>query len=209
MKTEHFKHSLFLKMVLILLVGLAFRIFVSCTPPPPIKMDYNLAELTGVDNSGRHMPRFNSVDTMYSDAVAFNLVLYDSAFLHDVFVANNPRGFFAFSKANALSIAENFKPLNKVYQLKIKTLFDIDSDIKAGDDVTSLMLYARGDFELYKGLDYAISKLNGEQYEPRGNVQLVFTKPVRNTMAGFRVDITLDNGREINCVSETFTILTP
>ncbi len=209
MKTEHFKHSLFLKIALILLVGLAFRVFVSCTPPPPITMDYNMAKVVGIDNSGRYMPRFNSVDTMYSDAVAFNLVLYDSAFLYDVFVANNPRGFFAFSKANALSIAENFKPLNKVDQLKIKTLFDIDSDIKAGDDVTGLMLYAGSDFDLYKGLDYAISKLNGEQYEPRGTVQLVFTKPVRNTMAGFRVDITLDNGRQIICFSETFTIITP
>jgi hypothetical protein len=209
MNTIQFKHSPFLKVAIVILVALAFRIFVSCTPPAPIKMEYNMAAVTGIDNSGRYMPQYQNTDTMHFDAVAFNLVLYDSAFHYHVLTHNSPNSFFAFSKANALSVAENFVPVNKVNQLKITTLFDIDNNTKAGSDVTDMMLCAANDFELYKELDYAISRLNGEQFEPKGTVQFVFPMPVLNTMAAFAIDILLDNGKEISCVSATFTITSP
>jgi hypothetical protein len=200
------------KVFILLIVGFGFKLFFSCTPTPydPIEFDYNKILVIGIDNSGKYMSANNAIDTLYAEAVALRLTLSDTSAFNTISILQNATQSFSFQTAQADSPVISYLPRNKVVDIRIKTLSDINSTIKAGTDVTALFLCAGSDFNLYNSISHGISNLNGPQsYHKSGSIRLVLTTAVINTTAQFEVKVTFDNGSELASTTEVFTIIQP
>lgn len=196
------------KVVIVITLGFFTKLFFSCTPPPPIEMHFNSINIVGVDNSDRYLSRFSSVDSMFADAVALKLTLSDSTFDYYASNFNKVLKSISFTPAMALSIEESFIPVNKVQQIKITTLFDINENVRAGDDISNLIVYETGsNFELYQNMNRAISILNKTQISPSSSVILILKTSVNNTKAQFNVRVLLDNGNELSYNTPIYTII--
>ena len=186
--------------------------FFSCTPyyQDPIEIDYNHISVNGIDNSDRYMDNYTAIDTMYSDAVALKLTMSDTTYYSALFSPNLLEAF-AFKTLKAGDIDLSYIPRNKVIDIKIKTLLDINDDLKAGDDISEQILCApREDFDLYHNLSHGLSWLNEIQsYYERSSIILVLKASVKNTNAHFEITVTLDNGIELLGTTEIFTIIEP
>ena len=205
----YFSKSLPTKVLIVFILGFGLKLFFSCTPPSPIEMHYNSINIIGIDNSDRFIDKYTSVDTMYSGAVALKLSLFDSTYNYYAFNFYKVFKSLSFTPAMALTIDESFIPVNKVEQLRIITLFDIDENVKAGDDISNLIVYDAGsDFELYQNLNYAIATLNRTQATAGSSIVMVLRTSIENTKAQFGVKITLDNGYDLSFITDMFTIIT-
>jgi len=200
--------SLPAKVLIVILIGLFTKLFFSCTPPPPIEMCYNSIGIVGVDNSDIVLKRNSNVDTMHFSAVAFNLTLLDSTYDYYAFNFNNALKSLSFTPAMALSFSMSFIPVNKVEEIKVTTLFDIDDNVRTGDDITNLILYETGsDFKLYQNINSAILTLNSAQPTASSSIFLALRIPVENTKAQFYVQVFLDNGIVLSSNTNIFTII--
>ncbi len=195
---------------IILILGVIARILFGCGPFIQ-DISYNGISVDGLDNSRDYMSHFwNTKDTLYSEAVALNLCLSDTSYYseHDT-VYDFSLNSLSFTGAMATSIDYRYVSKNKVLDIKIHTLFDIDNKIKAGDNIEDIVLYAVDSYhdDLYKSENQAISSLNGIKDSPRAVVYLVLKTPVKNTKAQFKVDVLLDDDKHLSCVTDTFTII--
>ena len=208
-KKQWVKESFLLKVAIVFTLGFGVRLFFSCTPPEPIEINYNMLSLAGIDNSGQYMRSYPAVDTMYAEAVALELTVSDSIRHY----AQNFNKFIesvSFTSAMATSIDYSFIPISKVEAIKVTTLFDIDSEIKAGDDISQYIVYAtNSNFEMYKNSHQAIAVLNRVQSSPSSSIGIILKKTVKNTKAQFKVNVLLDDNQELSCISDTLTIITP
>lgn len=198
------------KLIVVLALGFSIKLFFSCTPPPPIEMYFNSIKIIGVDNSGRFINRNTSVDTMYSSAVAFKLTLSDSTFNYYAFNFYETLNSLSFTPAMAFTVDESYIPVNKVEQIKITTLFDIDENIKAGEDITNIILFERrNDFELYQNINSAISTLNKTQPTASSSIVLVLSVSTNYPKVQLNVQITLDDSTVLSTNTDVITILNP
>lgn len=201
------------RVMIVLFIGFVFRVAVSCKPPPPSALLYNFAELVGIDNSGKgpRVARYEqSIDTMYRDALALGLSLYDSSDRIFAFQTGSLSDVFSFSKATALSLDFTFKPTRLVNAIRIYTLMDIDNVSKAGDDVTANFYFGTYSSDgLYASLNTAIEELNGIQSINQGWIQLFLNKRIEYNQAQFSIEVDLDDGSTLTARSDTITILTP
>ncbi len=202
--------TLFTKKIVVLTLGFSIRLFFSCTPPPPIDIHFNSIKIIGVNNSDRFINSNTGVDTMYSSAVAFKLTLLDSTYNYYAFNLHKTLKALSFTPAMALSFVESFIPVNKVEQIKVTTLFDIDDNIKAGEDITKLILFERGNnFELYQNINSAISTLNKTQPTASSSIVFVLSVSTKKTTLQLNVQITLDNGTVLSTNTDVITIINP
>ena len=208
-KNQWVKEAFLLKVIVIFILSFGMRLFFSCTPPDPIEMNYNTVSLLGIDNSGQYIRSYSQIDTMYAEAVALELTVSDSI-QHYAQNFNKIIESFSFTSAMAFSIDYSFIPVSKIEKIEVITLFDIDSEIKAGDDISEHIVFAKdSSFEMYKNNHQAIAELNGVQSEPSSSIGIILRKTVRNAKAQFKVNILLDDNQELSCVSEMLTIITP
>lgn len=196
------------KVLALLILGFGIKLYFSCTPPDPIEMYYNNIKIVGMDNTGKYLTSNNELGTFYSEAVAMELTLSDTSMYY---TASNSTGImqaFSFRSAQATSIHLSYIPVNKVTDIKVKTLLDINESIKAGDDISAHILYPSEDtFDLYYDLSRGISRLNGAQNYASSSIVLVLKASVQNTNAQFEVTVTLDSGYKLLCKTEIFTII--
>jgi hypothetical protein len=208
-KKQWVKESFLLKVIAVFTLSFGIRLFFSCTPPDPIEMNYNTLSLLGIDNSGRYIRSYSPIDTMYAEAVALELTVSDSI-RHYAQNFNKIVESVSFAPAMATSIDYSFIPVSKIEEIKVITLFDIDNEIKAGDDISQHILYAMDyNFEMYKNSHQAIAELNGVQSNPSCSIGIILKKMVKNTKAQFKVIILLDNNQELSCLSDTLTMIIP
>lgn len=209
--TKENKASLIPKVIIILTLGFGLKLFFSCTPnsQDPIKINYNHLSVTGIDNSGRYLNNHTAMDTIFSEALALKLLLSDTARLFTALLSPNCMRALSFQTLKADDIAPSYIPRNKVIDIKIKTLFDIDDALKAGDDVSEYFLCASSnDFDLYHQLGYGISRLNDVQsFYEGGSIILILKESIKNTHAQFEVKIFLDDDSELLGTSGIFTII--
>lgn len=205
------KLTLIPKVLIILTLSFGIKLFFSCTPysQDPIEIDYNHINVIGIDNSDRYMDNYTAIDTLFSDAVALKLTLSDTTKYYAASFLPNLLEIFSFQTLKANDIDPTYVPRNKVTDIKIKTLLDINDVLKAGDDVSEYFLCAsRNDFDLYHNLRYGISWLNDVQsYYEGGSIILVLKTSVKNTNAHFEITVILDNGIELLGTTEIFTII--
>lgn len=198
------------RVLILLTLGFVIKIFFSCTPlsQSPTQITYNKISVVGVDNSGRFLSAHNELDTLYSEAVAFKLTLSDTSLLYASLLSSNIMQLFSFRTVQARSIEMTYIPKNKVVDIEVKTLFDINASIKAGDDISEYILCDRGDnFEMYYSLRQGMLWLNEIQYDKSSSIIFVLKIPVENTKAKFEVVVTLDNGNTLLCTTDLFTII--
>jgi len=205
--------TFFLKSLAVFIIGLGFKLFLSCETPPsysnePIEINFNQLKVIGVDNSMKKSEMGNHVDTMYKRAVALRVNITDTVMYYATFQTKNSYRLFAFSTASADDISPYYVPQNKVVDITIKTLFDINPTIKAGDNVTEHMLSPR-DFNLYHNLEKVIPYLNGDHYYKERSILVVLKESVENTNAQFEVTVSLENGHQLSCTTERITIIEP
>ncbi len=194
-----------LKIAIVLFLGLIIKILIGCVPHESIEITYNDISVIGVDNSGEFTPGDTKIDTLFSSAVALRLILSDSSQIASFSAATFKS--LSFSNAMATSIDYNYIPKNKVMDIKVATVFDIDANTKAGSDISNSILYDFGNFELYRTKDEAIQKLNGIQDSPSAAVYIILKLDVKNSKAQFKIDILLDDEKHLSCVSDTLAIL--
>ena len=205
------KVTLIPKVLIILTLSFGIKLFFSCTPysQDPIEIDYNHISVIGIDNSDRYMDNYTAIDTMYSDAVALKLTLSDTSMYYAALFSSNLLEAFSFQTLKADDIDPSYIPRNKVIDIKIKTLLDLNDTLKAGDDISEYILCAsRDDFDLYHNLSLGISWLNDIQsYYEGGSIILLLKASVKNANAHFEITVTLDNGIELLGTTDIFTII--
>ncbi|HPW67032.1 MAG TPA: hypothetical protein PLY32_03390 [Salinivirgaceae bacterium] len=207
-KSFHLRVPLLIKVIFVLTLGFSVKLFVSCFPPNTIDMHFNKIEIYGIDNSGiracGHM-----VDTMYASAVAFKLNLMDTTQGYYSHKSNYALSSLSFAPAMAFTVDRRFIPVNKVAQIKITTLLDIDENIKAGEDITNLILFGGDNFELYHNVNSAISTLNKEQSAANSSIVMVLSISAKNPTLQLNVQVTLDNNSVLSADTDVITILNP
>ena len=116
---------------------------------------------------------------------------------------------FSFQTARAYDIEPSYIPLNKVVDIKVKTLIDINESLKAGDDISEhILCSSRDDFDMYHNLSQGISWLDDIQSRHKSSsIILVLKTSIKNTNAQFEVKVTLDNGNELFGTTVIFTII--
>ncbi len=202
--------TLIQKVIILLTLGFMYNLFFSCTPysQDPIGINYNNIRIVGVDNSNKYLYYYNKTDTIYSDAVALKLTLADTSRFYATSFLPNLQQTFSFQTVEAKDPAQSFIPLNKVVDIKVKTLLDINDSIKAGDDISEhILCTSRNDFDLYHNLNQGILWLNGIQSYGQNDLILVLKTTVNNTNAQFEVKVTLDNGNVLSGTTERFKII--
>lgn len=195
----------FFRSAFILIVLFGLRIIFSCTPQY-YDIFYNSINLTAVDNSGEYI---NSVvsDTLYSDAVAFELTLSDSFPLYGSLPERILRDL-SFSPVLAFEVASVFIPQNRVSAIRVYTLFDLDSILLAGNDISDQVLYApRMSHFIYSPLSSAVDFFNLDQGERSPSVYLILKYSVHNSLARFRVDVSFEDHTVLSDTTGIITII--
>ncbi|HPW67030.1 MAG TPA: hypothetical protein PLY32_03400 [Salinivirgaceae bacterium] len=210
--SSNLKTSLLTKVIVILTLGFSIKLILSCTPHPsePIEMNFNKIRVHGIDNSDKYLNNRKYVDTMYSNAVAFTLNLSDTTHGYSIYCANKALRTLSFAPAMATSISISYIPVNRVTQIKITTLLDIDDDIKAGDDITDIFLFENDrDGFLYKNINSAITKLNGKQSCASRSINAILTVAAKRPTLQLNFQVTLDNDIVLSVDTDVITILNP
>lgn len=198
------------KVVLLLAIGFVFRLLLSCTPTDydPFNITYNSLSVTAIDNSGRYL-NSSSVDTLYAEAVALKITLADTSNQFAFSWASGISNTMCFQSVLAMDPVLSYLPVNKVVSLKVKTLFDINETIGAGDEVSEYFLCScNGDFGLYSSISRAIAAFNGVQTNhPKSSVLVALKTTVENTQAQFEIEVIFGDGSRLVVETSVFTIL--
>lgn len=199
------------KVLIILMLNFGVKLFISCSPQKQelIPIEYNHISVFGNDNSGIWMAQGNR-DTLYAEAIALKITLSDTSLSYYAGSHQQNRlETLSFPTLQAWSPAIRYIAKIKVFDLKIKTLMDIDETSRAGDDVTHHFLHKRDNYKtLYRSLDQGIAVLNGIQENfDTGSIIFFLRLPVKNTKAQFEITVILDDGSELLARTEIFTIL--
>lgn len=199
--------SLWRKVLFVVLICFCVRLMFSCIPGSgcgTIEFSFNTIHLDGIDNSG--MCLGDEIDTMSANAVCIKLTLSDSLDYYYACSKNqNSARFFPFSSAYA-DCSNSYQPSTEVDSIKIITLFDIDDELKSGENIDDVILFSNSSSGLYEGQEWAISELNRIKSDPEAFVYAVLTTSVQNTEAKFCVEVSLGNGTVLSDTTHTFSI---
>jgi hypothetical protein len=195
------------KIAILVSIWFSVKLVISCTPTASLNMQYNAMRIEAVNNSGAYLQSL-PIDTMHANAVALKLTLSDSTFHRNFALHNSTFPSLGFSQAMATTINESFKPTNQIEKITVITMFDINEQIKAGDDITAHIVYCTGNsFQLYMNENDAIASLNNYQSYPLGVIYLILKSKIHLTIAQFKVVITFTDQTDLSSISETFTII--
>lgn len=165
----------------------------------------NKLEIVNIDNSGRY-PEILEVNVMHRSAIAFSISLYDStdSYLYSALNAkhNNQQNLgFATASAWSCDCSLMYLPSPSVQDFRIYTIFDINSVIKSGDDITEYFVGQEqygSHLDLYSPLLEVINEQNETPTTESGIRFNVFMQvPIQNEQAQFTVFFQLSDGSQI------------
>lgn len=191
------------KVILILLVANMLRIIPGCCECDDSTMpfSFNKIDLLNLDNSG-DWAMTSSNDTMASEAVAFEVALFDS--LGFSYAQETPVNMGGFGYASAFSCSCNmpYKANQYLTAVRITTLYALTPEIAAGSDVSGLFVAqptnnSASGSSLYISLESVCSQTNGKTYYDSGNESfgLYLKTGVENTKARFVITTTFSDNR--------------
>ncbi len=199
------------KVIIILIFVFILRTLSSCIfncncSNDVLYFDFNKIELTNLDNSQTYAVSTQS-DTMINKAVAFEVRIFN-----DELSAHNycPQKLFAYNSAYAWSCdcSPLLLPNNGIEKISIKTVFDINTQIKSGSEITNRFLTKNNQTdELYIPTNEIHSKKNTETYyhSAEEKFNLYLKDEVKNNKAQFIINVYLKND---TILSDTTNILT-
>lgn len=132
--------KLFRKVLFILLIANIIRIVPGCCDDCdslPKYFNFNSIELYNLDNSGEWAVS-TTVDSMQPAAIAFELAIFDSLGYYFHYAETDVINAFGYKTSYAMK-CECSQPLIAYHYLtdiSITTLYDINEELHAGDDVT-------------------------------------------------------------------------
>lgn len=199
--------SIYTKATVILLFCFFIKVLFSCREPEPLDMHYSKITLEMFDNSGHPYYRTPS-DTLYSDAVAFQMSLSDSSMYYYKSKTIRTAALFSFEPAYGFSPNISYQPVHLIQDIVVYTLYDIDDTFRAGDDITDSILYAYDyGFGMYQLKENAIKFANGLQYKPSCVLKLFLKSSVHNTLVRLSVEVILDNGTILSGTTDEYPVI--
>lgn len=178
----------------------------------------NTAETENIDNSSTY-PFNTEIDVMHAAAVAFRITLRDSSetdynfYYATILEKNRPRAGFGIQHANAWSCdcPIYFMPSETVTRFEIITTFDINQQLRAGEDVSNFFLAETRNFPmdgLYATIDEVISFLYASPTVYATVDFNIFLQPrVENTIAEFTINVYLSNGKVLTAKTDNISIV--
>jgi len=202
-----FRSSIYTKATVILFFCFFMKVLHSCREPEPLDMQYNRITLEMFDNSGHPHYRTPS-DTLYSDAVAFQMNLSDSGLYYYQSKTIQTAALLSFEPAYGFSPNISYQPVQLVKDIRVFTVFDMNDTFRAWDDITDSILYAFDyGFGMYQLKENAIKFANGLQHEPSCVLKLFLKSSVHNTRVRLSVEVTLDNGTILSGTTEEYPVI--
>ena len=189
---------------------LAGQIFPACPrcDQDPVPFNYSGVSLKNLDNSLDYV-RYNSTDTMYSAAVAFELSITGDAPISE----RKENVYGGMQRAYADECAILFSPQQSIEKISVYTLEDLSPDILLESDVTyhflGLVYYHYTDDFLYKTLPELIEQVRPDKIlsEAQMSFRIFLTREVKNDTARFRIEVSLSDGRTLTVESHPIVIL--
>lgn len=201
------------KILIITLVFNLSRIIVSCCECPAdiVKFDYNLVKTEFLRNDSAWTQHSTS-DTMYAEAVAFKVMVSDSAAWHFYYAWQAPIASIGFSNAMAFSCdcSTPFKPNYQIEKLSILSLYDVSQNFPAQSDITSLFYLQKNSYgSLYTELPKYLNEIKDKVYfdDPTEELRLFLNTKLENDSARFVVNVKLANGIVFTDTTKTIYIL--
>lgn len=193
---------IFKRVVVIFLVLNLVRLFQSCIDDTEtvIFFDFNTMLVSNIDNSGLYAVPADS-DTMYSEAIAFSVQVFDST--ASIYMSALKPAGISFRSCQAKERMPSFKPLQQIENISIVALYDISDDIPANTDVTQYFYFGMEDYsspgDLYVSWNELYESMTGKIYSSRmESFSLYLTKNVENGSARFIISMELSDGRFVS-----------
>lgn len=210
--------QLFKKVLFILLIASVIRIIPGCCDdcdPLPLYFDFTSLELNNLDNSGEWVVA-GSTDSMQPAAVAFGITISDSLGYYPHYAVANIIGAFGYKTSNAMR-CECSQPMIAYHYLtdiEITTLYDINEELHAGDDVTG---YFVGQLQsnsspvsgVYLDLATIIAQTENKVYYDNGVEAFgIYLKPeVETPQARFAITLTFSDNSILTDTTRLIQIL--
>lgn len=202
------------KVLFVLFLIFISRLFFSCCncPDDTTSVNLNKVNIDNIDNTFQYgYSEITKKDTLYRAAVAFKVNVIDSTVTetHWFYVAN--MGFNSASAFQPCECPQLFQPKQNISEIKIITQKDINSQIKAGSDVTDLFVGTPTDNFLYTPLDKLLEKLEGTVSAGMAgySVSIYCKEPIDNETAQFEILIGLSDSRILRATTRLIHLSTP
>ncbi len=203
-------YSRYGKVLIVVSCWIIIKTLISCNPPPPIDFIYNSIKIEGINNNREYIGN-NITDTICAEALCLKLSLFDSVqyYAQSKFKANVP--LFSFKRAMAMDYTDSYVPEIKLVSIKVVSIYNLNNEIEAGDDVTDIFLFTGERFSsfLYNYQEWAISGFNEAHSNPGSFIFMVLKVPVENSKAQFSIEVKLEDGSTLSDTTNTFQIITP
>lgn len=188
-------------------------IFYGCVCNQPV-IQYNLDSLciNNINNSENY-PTITESNSMHSSAVAFSISLTDTSQYWPYYSSSVQRASFGYVSANATTVDCDpyFVANQKIVDVTIVTLYDLNSVILAGTNVTNLFLARSNssyDGVMYSSFENLLTKLNSQStFQPRINFNVFLKPPINNSVARFIFSVSLSDGTHLCDTTSLITII--
>lgn len=205
--------KLLIVLSLVHIVFISAFIFHGCVCNQPV-INYNLDSLciNNINNSENY-PTITESNSMYSSAVAFSITLTDTSQYWPYYSSNFQRASFGYASACATSVDCDpyFVANQKIVDVTIVTLYNLNSVILAGTNVTNLFLAHSSNFYdgvLYSSFEDLLTKLNSQPtFQPRINFNVFLKPPVNNSVAQFVFSVSFSDGTHLCDTTKLITII--
>lgn len=204
------------KSFIIMLVAFVVQTISACCECDVQSVEFTFSDMQIKNlNNTRGQTEFQESNLMYKEAVAFHITVLGNDDPQDQ-QARLYFPFFSMNKAYATSCycPTEYYTSNKINEIKIKTLLDINSEYPANSTVTDLF-YGSG--ENWYSPDYLYEPLSTLQhklettYSTNNFVEfaIFMNTPVENNTAQFEITIILERGETIVQTTDLIEIIEP
>jgi len=210
--------KIFRKVLFILLIANIIRIVPGCIEDCdllPVYFDFTSLQILNLDNSGEWEVE-NTTDSMQAAAIAFELVISDYPGNYPHYSAADIFHSFGFKSSHAMShdCSQPMIANHYLTDIRIATLYDINAELHAGDDVTA---YFVGQFStntspvsgVYLDLATIIAQMKNKVYYDFGVEAFgIYLKPeVETPQSRFVISLTFSDNRILTDTTRLIHIL--
>lgn len=205
-----------MKKFLFCLVSLfLIRLMISCCPCEiePILLNLNTLTISNLDNSSdvHDPPRLSQSDSMYSNAVAFEVVLSDSTYEneYDEFALAIRNLGFKSALAFWCDCNQPYAPNQKVKKISIVSLFELLPGQGKGCDVSDWFVALPSANRLYSGIDQLYELINTELVQNFAGIrfQLFCKEDLKTPQAQFAITAELTDGTLLTAHTQLIRII--
>jgi hypothetical protein len=205
--------KIFISLCIMQLIFISAFIFHGCVCNQPV-IQYNLDSLCINNlNNSETFPIIPESNSMHSSAVAFSITLSDTNQYWPYYSSNVQRASlgYASAKATSMDCDPYFVANQKIVDVTIVTIYDLNAVILAGTNVTNLFLARSNssyDGVMYSSFENLLTKLNSQSTnQPQVSFNVFLKPPIINTMAQFIFSVSLSDGNHLCDTTKLIAII--